>query len=444
MAAQELVLSFLAFSMLQKLYTNVKYTLSLSVLVLFLAPLETMAAEISAKPTANWWSSVSFSTLIDVGATYNPSDPKSGKNFGRLWDDKANGLTFDEWQLTAQRPIDSKSKMYDFGFKLQGIYGADARYTHYLHQFPANNNANQFDIFEATIQMHIPWFTGGGVDIKLGEYPTLGSVEANDPSTNNFYSHSYIFSFGLPSKHTGILTTVLHAGSVVVLYAGLDTGSNTTICAGDNNSAIAFLGGVGLNFWDGALTTLLSSHIGPENASAAVANHLLPDSVHVNSAMREYNDIMTVWKVNEKLTLMNDMNWVHDPALNAGRAANAFGMAQYGVYTLNDVVSLTARGEVFRDANGVFVSQYGNNADFVRSEEGLPPLSANTVSGGKTTYGALTLGLNFKPHLGGSYPSNILIRPEIRYDASLNGTTPFNDSKNRDLFTSAVDVIITF
>lgn len=403
----------------------------------------TSFADEASKPAQTWWSGTTFSALVDAGATYNPSNPDSGKNFGRTWDDKANGVTLNEIQLTAQRAIDTKSSGYDFGFKLQGIYGADARYTHYLHQFAANNDANQFDIFEASVQMHTPWFTQGGFDVKVGEYPTLACVETNDPSNNNFYSHSYIFNYGLPSKHTGILTT-LHANSVVDIYAGIDTGTNTTIGTGDNNTALGFLGGVGLTFMDGKLTTLISTHIGPDNAEDAVSNGLLPASVNANSALREYNDITTVWKVTDKLTLMNELNWVHDEALNAGNAADAYGIAQYGVYALNDTYSLAVRGEVFRDADGVFVAQSGNNADFVRGEEGLPSLSANSYAGGKTTYGALSLGVNIKPQLGVPYVSNVLIRPEIRYDASLNDTKPFNSGQDKSMLTTAVDAIVAF
>jgi len=37
-----------------------------------------------------------------------------------------------------------------------------------------------------------------------------------------------------------------------------------------------------------------------------------------------------------------------------------------------------------------------------------------------------------------------MIRPEIRYDRSLNGTDPLNDSSDRDMFTAAVDVVVMF
>ena len=52
---------------------------------------------------------------------------------------------------------------------------------------------------------HLPWITDGGIDLKVGQYPTPLGYETIDPSTNPFYSHSYIFQFGLPFKHTGAL-----------------------------------------------------------------------------------------------------------------------------------------------------------------------------------------------------------------------------------------------
>ena len=36
------------------------------------------------------------------------------------------------------------------------------------------------------------------------------------------------------------------------------------------------------------------------------------------------------------------------------------------------------------------------------------------------------------------------IRPDIRYDWSLNGTRPFNDSSDQEILTAAMDVVLTF
>ena len=129
---------------------------------------------------------------------------------------------------------------------------------------------NQFDIVEANALLHLPLLFEGGVDIKAGQYSTPLGYEVIDPSTNPFYSHSYIFNFGLPLKHTGVLTTS-HVSSLLDVYLGVDTGSNTTFGPlGENNSAIAFIGGVNLTLMDGNLTILALTHIGPENASRAL------------------------------------------------------------------------------------------------------------------------------------------------------------------------------
>jgi hypothetical protein len=81
--------------------------------------------------------------------------------------------------------------------------------------------------------------TCGTQALSSGQYPTPLGYETIDPSTNLFYSHSYIFNFGLPFKHTGALT-VTHLNDVVDVYAGVDTGTNTTFGRlGDNNGRSA-------------------------------------------------------------------------------------------------------------------------------------------------------------------------------------------------------------
>ena len=113
---------------------------------------------------------------------------------------------------------------------------------------------------------HLPWLTEGGIDLKAGQYPTPLGYETIDPSTNPFYSHSYIFQFGLPFKHTGALTTT-HVNDVLDIYAGVDTGTNTTFGPlGDNNGAVGGIGGFNLTFLDGNLTVLALTHFGPETA----------------------------------------------------------------------------------------------------------------------------------------------------------------------------------
>jgi hypothetical protein len=247
--------------------------------------------------------------------------------------------------LTVQRPLDPKASGYDFGFKFQAMYGSDARYTHFLGEFDQSiSGRNQFDIVEAHALFHLPWLTSGGVDVKVGQYVTLEGAEVIYAPDNALYSHSYIFNFGIPFKHTGIMTTT-HVSPILDVYAGIDTGVNTTFGnrfdnfnSGDNNKAAAFHGGIGLNLLDGALTVLATTHIGPENpnvSSVALAG------INPNTALRYLNDVTIVWKATDKLTLTTDLNYIRDDGFNA----TGGGVAQYATYALNDWLKITGRGE---------------------------------------------------------------------------------------------------
>ena len=170
--------------------------------------------------------------------------------------------------LTVQRPLDPKATDYDFGFKLQAMYGSDARYTHYLGELDyIINDWSQITPVEAWAIVHTPWLFSGGIDIKAGQCVTLEGAETIDPTTNYLYSHSYIFNFGIPLVHTGIMT-ISHVDPLVDIYAGVTTGVNTTFGNRPRVTTMAppaFHGGIGLNLLDGNLTILATTHIGPEN-----------------------------------------------------------------------------------------------------------------------------------------------------------------------------------
>ena len=84
-----------------------------------------------------------------------------------------------------------------------------------------------------------------------------------------------------------------------------------------------------------------------------------------------------------------------------------------------------------------------NTHDAVRALEGEPTIDPRTVGGGRTTYGAVTLGVNIKPPMP-KPAAGLVIRPELRFDRALNGTRSFNDSRDRNQFTVGIDVLITF
>jgi Putative beta-barrel porin-2, OmpL-like. bbp2 len=362
---------------------------------------------------------------VEGGITFNFDHPDDRQNFGRLFDYRSDDPLLNQAVVTFERSLPSGPAALDWGFKLQLLVGSDARTTHSLGLFDSTlNQSIQFDIPEVYLSAHFPVLSAGGVDLKVGKFVTLEGAETIDPRLNFFYSHTYLFNFGIPLTHTGALA-VWHANGHVDLYGGITRGVNTSI--DDNNDALGWHGGVGFNWFDGKLTALATTHIGAETSGD-------------NHDLRYLSDVTITAKLTKNFSIMTDMNYVYDKAADAA----GYGIVQYFVYTINSLFSVGARAEVWRDRDGFYVTSFAGNddaADALRG--GQVTLDPRTVSGGKTTYGAITAGININPPVPKPLGS-LQIRPEIRYDRSLNGTRPFNDSTDRDQLTVGLDMIVGF
>jgi hypothetical protein len=393
------------------------------------APAAAPAPEAAAAPSTGInVGPLTFYGQIDGGVSFNSNKPNNNVNFGRTFDDKADGATLNSVILGVGKPIDPKATGFDWGAMVQFMYGSDARYTHFLGELDrATSDRNQFDILEADISLHLPFVTSGGIDAKIGQFPTPLGYEVIDPKGNPFYSHSYIFNYGLPFKQTGGYAT-LHATDVLDVWGGVDTGENTTFgTSGDQNGRAAFMGGFGLNMMDGNLTFLALTHIGPENPRPIPAKY-----------NRYENDAYLTYKASDKLSFTTEANWIHDENLGG---VDAYGVAQYASITLTDLTTLNLRGEVYRDNNGYFVSSFTAPLDFVNAELGARP-APTVFSFGRQTYGEITIGITYKPTIA---PLNtVMLRPEIRYDQSLSGGHPFGNGSATQELTFAGDLILGF
>ncbi len=405
-----------------------------------------MAADPAPAAPAAWIDTMKFGLQIEGGVMGNPASPThgSGGNFGQLFTDKANDPLLNQVLFGVGRPLDPKATGYDFGFKLQGMFGTDARYTRWYNFGTGQTGRYQADLVEANVLLHAPVLTEGGIDFKAGMYSTPMGAETIDPSTNVFYSKSYIFNFGLPLKHTGLLTTT-HATDMIDIYLGVDSGVNTTVgpYTGDNNSSYSGMVGFGLNLLDGNLTVLALSHIGPEDTGKALAagGGFVPLANRYN---RYINDVVVTWKATDKWTLITELNYVADetPAFNK---PTAFGIAQYATYAVSDSLSASVRGEIFNDDKNFYVAAFPGNNDFNNAFSGRPATVIGVNSTKGTTYGALTLGVTYKPALDDyKVPGTLMIRPELRYDAALNSNKPYNGGKDSGQFTIGADVVLTF
>jgi Putative beta-barrel porin-2, OmpL-like. bbp2 len=88
---------------------------------------------------------------------------------------------------------------------------------------------------------------------------------------------------------------------------------------------------------------------------------------------------------------------------------------------------------------------YRANNDFlhIALQGRAVPFDPSNLGGGDTTYLEVTGDVTIKPPVPKPF-AGLLIRPEVRYDTSLNGTAPFNQNTSGHQWTIGLDAILEF
>ncbi len=418
------------------------------------ADLATVRAPAAVPNTFDFFSGIEYHAQFEGGILGNVSNPAQapngdGYNFGHLYTDHANEPQLNQILLTVTKPVDPKATGYAVGFTLQGIYGSDERFNHFLGIGDTflGRERSQLNVLQAYVAAHLPFFTAGGVDVKAGLFTSPQGYETLDPSTSPLYSHSYTYNYAVTFNHTGVITTT-HINPTFDLYLGVDTGNQTSIGypGGDPNGQIAGFVGFGLNnLLNDKLSIVALSHIGPEQ-------NFVVDP-RANKDLRYYNDVVFTYKINDAWNSVTELNYTRDDFGFGNGPATAYSIAQYFNYTFDKIYTLNLRGEVFRDSQNFFVSTPTSNSGIVNAEKGNPLSSPTLVAPNGTqgtTYGGLTVGLTIKPDVPKPL-ALVLLRPEIRYDRIIAGGPAFNNDAylggfrgSRNQFTFGGDVVIGF
>ncbi|WP_025886412.1 outer membrane beta-barrel protein [Asaia prunellae] len=377
-----------------------------------------------------WLQGVNLSGLIEGGITANPARPDNGINFGNFLGDHANQAQLNQVSVTLSKAIDPTKSEFQVGFMLEALYGSDARYYHLLG-LSNKMTSDRYQLLpaQAHLDIHAPVFSKNGIDMQAGILPAPMGVEVLDPTLRPFYSLAYTSQYSVPFEHLGALFH-WHVTPVIDFNFGVDTGNQTTWGRNDNNNAAAGYFGFNLNgLAHGKLTIAELSRVGPENAVASLGPR-------ANTAQRWWNDIAAFYTVNQKLNLTAEFNFLHDDGLRA----ETWSVVTFAGYKITPSLTFNYRGELYRDNSGLFVVNFLNNQAYMNAFKGG---YAPAETAPPTTYGALTLGVTYRPDLGHGIRV-FALRPEIRFDRSLNGTSPFNDGRNTGIFTFGGDAMIGF
>ena len=131
-------------------------------------------------PPAAWTDGITFGAQIEAGISGNPRQsetPTSASSSPTI----PTPVLLNQVLLTVARDIPKDASGWDVGFRLQGMFGSDARYTHFLGIADyAIDQRTQLDVTEASVAVRVPVLQG--LDLKVGLYPTPLGFETIDPS----------------------------------------------------------------------------------------------------------------------------------------------------------------------------------------------------------------------------------------------------------------------
>jgi Putative beta-barrel porin-2, OmpL-like. bbp2 len=252
--------------------------------------------------------------------------------------------------------------------------------------------------------------------VKVGHFYTIVGYESVQSANNFFYSHAYSYQFAGPFTNSGVLAT-RKLDDYWQVQASVVNGWNNLATVVNR---AAFMGGI--KYTDDAQGLWSSFAIITGDEPTNVAG--LPNVVNTSANRTRYSFIVSKL-LNPRIEyVFHQWLGVQQQGAPGGGAAMWYGIDQYLYYRMNDCWRLGLRTEWFRDQNGTRVGLTEP------SNPNTPPLPGS--------YGSLTVGANWSPQ------TNIVIRPELRWDTYTGPAKPFDDGTKTYQLLLGCDAMVQF
>jgi hypothetical protein len=363
--------------------------------------------------------------------TGNQFRPRNGENFGVNPNSFANRWLFQQLYFVVEKRFDpEESDEYGFGFRLDSLSGSDWSQYVMVGLLDRSFTSNEFGYNPVQFygEVHLPWLTDGGVDLKGGRFYSLVGYEDAAAPGRPLNSTTYSFSYAQPFTHFGVMTT-WHVTDRLNVYNGAVNGWDRWI---NQNFRWGYAGGIVWDSPDERTNVTFTLNVGPNQFPWFFKDgyRFPPNGVPQPPFMAGRRNVLygkddavlfsevVVHEPTDALTLVLDSDQGYEPNVPSfgpgGTPANAlwYGLAGFVLYELNDRWTAVCRGEVFRDVNGV-------------------------RTGFNDTFYETTLGLIYKPRTW------LWVRPEVRWDWAA-GEPPYNDGTSNSQFTYGFDAIFLF
>jgi hypothetical protein len=396
---------------------------------------------------------------FQLGATYNANNPANGYNGPVSFSDRANRLQLNQLNIFVERPVVAEGTAWDFGGRIDFMFGTDAIYYQAagIPPFDINsgepNNRGSWDLNicckstrtygialpQAYLEAYVP--VGKGLNIKLGHFFSPTGYEIGPAPDVFFYSHAYSLDNGHPFTHMGLLLDYKLTRNWS-LIGGPVTGSGT--------------GG-----WDGNLTrTALTNW----NGLAGIM-WVGEDKRNSFNILATFGDVSA--RSDEPWTLISSVlqhritnkthlvvHYVHGfvgGALLGGEQKDVqwMGVNTHLYYDLLEDLTIGIRGEWFRDRDGFRVLSPLRVA-FATDNRGVSYAGNMPITSAPADYYQTTIGLNWKPAKrlkldNWKAMKTFNVRPNIRYDRVIGLDEPYRPFDNKkDQWLFSLDFMASF
>lgn len=337
--------------------------------------------------------------------TWNTSSPADRFNGPVTWTDRSNETTMNQLYLFAEKATDTGGCGFDWGWRIDGMYGTDARFTtasglETRGYFTSPKWSTQRFYGPALPQAYVEG-AYNDLKVKIGHFYAPVGYEVV-PTTGNFFPNlPYTFQYGEPFTFTGVQATWQYSENVAIGGGAMQGWDNFDASSPNTGFNVTYVE----NFSDGASLAI----------TAVASNELTQNSTWRNRYLQTNVYSRPLSGISDRLNYVaqSDFGYQND-ALLSGKDAYWYGLNQYLFYKVSDCMSYGIRAEWFRDQDGYRVGGFLGDNVVGGSSRGLP----TTRYGYPGSFYEVTIGANWK------YSANTTIRPYVRFDWFSGGTDP--------------------
>jgi hypothetical protein len=356
---------------------------------------------------------------VQQGYTDNTGNSSDGFNGPVALNDRADAYQMNQAWLYFDKQAQTDGCGFALGGHLDILIGTDWRFG--INSGLEDRMAaigNEYGPVIPQAYVDVAW---NNLTVRMGHYAGLLSYEQVPSVLNFFYSHSYTMGYGEPLLVTGVNANY-KLGDQLAIDAGFHRG---WMRFEDNNNDLDFMGGLTWTSCNKKTKLRFMVNAGPQD----------------DAGQLDQFAYSLMWEQTFTKRLRYALQHVYGGTnngdfFNPGEDAQYYSLVNYLYYQINPCWSAGMRLEWFKDEDGTRVAGVGSIGRY----------GWNSPPGFEGDFGALSVGLNWRPH------ANIVVRPELRWDwydgldnkAGGPQARPFDGGTRDEQFLIAADLIVTF